>query len=106
MNTTPAAKRSFKDRVKNRTPEILAGASVAIAVGALIYRNELIKSANNFKPAFLAAAADPSIEIIAGSEDAFVVMTTEALETLEKFGKLDITDKDAVRYVLSLVTDK
>ena len=106
MNTN-TAKRSFKDRVKSHAPEILIGAGVVMtAAGVLLYRNELIKSARNYKPAFLAAAADPSIEIVAGNEDAFVVMTTDALETLEKFGKLDIGDKTAIRYVLSLVADK
>lgn len=103
MNNT-APKRSIKNRIKHRTPEILVGATVVAGVVGLFY----IRKSFDFgtATAFASHAADPAIEVVAGNEEAFVVMTSEALDTLEKFGKLDIGDKDAVRYVLSLVTDK
>ena len=102
--TTTATKRTFKQRLKHRTPEIIVGASAVAGVAGLFY----IRKTFNFDMAgaFAAHAADPGIEVVAGNEEAFVVMTAEALATLEKFGSLDIADKDAVRYVLSLVTDK
>ena len=102
--TTTATKRSLKTRIKHRTPEILVGASVIAGVVGLFY----IRKSFDFGTATALAshAADPSIEVVAGNEEAFVVMTAEALETLEKFGKLDIGDKDAIRYVLSLVNNK
>ena len=103
MNTT-ANKRSIKDRIKHHTPEILVGASVIAGVVGFIY----IRKSFDFGTvtAFASHAADPSVVLITGNEEAFVVMSAEALNTLEKSGKLDIGDKDAIRYVLSLVTDK
>lgn len=105
MNTT-ANKRSIKNRIKSHTPEILIGAGVVMTVAGVIIYRKLPDFNPSVATAFAEIAADPYIEIVAGNEDAFIVMTTDALETLEKFGKLEIGDKAAVRYVLSLVTDK
>ena len=101
MNTTP--KRSIKNRLKHRTPEIIAGASVVAAVVGFIYIRKTLDFGT--ATAFAAHAADPSIEIIAGNEEAFVVMTAEALEKLYEVGKLEILNQTTLEPLFTIIAN-
>lgn len=101
MNQTAAPKRSLKARIKHHTPEIIAGTSVVAGIIAVIYIRKNLDV--TLPKAFMAHAADPTIEVITGSEDAFVAMTKTAYETLENTGSLDVAYCGTFKYVLSAV---
>jgi hypothetical protein len=102
MTTTP--KTPLSKRIKHRTPEILVGASIVAGVVSLIYIRKTLNATPTLSAVFGAHAADASVEIIAGGEEAFAVLSKAAAEILDKTGSVTLADWDEGTYVLNLIT--
>ena len=95
---TTTAKPTLKQRFKKHTPEIVVVAGTVVAVSAYVYvarRAPKAELSNFFKN-----AADPTVEAIIGNDNAFAVLTTEAIETLETEHFLTLQEGTAGIYKL------
>lgn len=94
MTTEP---RTLKQRIKAHAPEILIATGIVMTVaGVIITRKTAAKELSHF----FKNAADPTVEVILGNDNAFVVMTAEAAEILESENFLTLHEGTAGIYRL------
>lgn len=99
MTNPTAPKQSIKTRIKHRTPEIIVGVTAVAGLVGLIYIRKSLNAQT--VSAFAKNAADDSVEIITGSEEAFVVMSEVAMSNLRDIGSIDVHDGEHFRLALS-----
>lgn len=85
--------RNLKQTIKKHAPEIVAVTGTVAIVATYVYfaRKTMTPEVGNF----FKNAADPTVEIILGNDDAFVVMTDVAMQHLHELGSLTIHDGTA-----------
>lgn len=89
--------RTLKQRIKSHAPEILIGTGIVLTVaGVIVTRKTFTADASNF----FKNAADPTVEVILGNDNAFAVLTTEAAEFLESEHFLTLHEGTAGTYKL------
>ena len=97
-NNTPKA--PLMQRVKDRTPEIILGAGVVVGAVGLYYFTKNIPTPS-IMAGFAANAADPAVEVILGSDDAFFALGPVAAAELIEKGAVQIAETAGFRYILN-----
>lgn len=90
--------RTLKHRIKAYLPEIVAVTGTVAAVATYVYvaRKTPTSEISNFSK----NAADPTVEIIVGNDNAFVVMTDAAIQHLHETNALTIHEGTAGTFTL------